>query len=150
MALTYTIIEIRQYLGSWLSLVDITDDEGRIFHQRFNTPEPLTDQELKALIDKVMISIKRERDYDANSMNLYADEDKIMEHLRNIRSDMVTIVRQNPDCSVIQAQEYINKKYPNSIISFDKLCQFYHRELNLFTWDGFKQYIISHKFIGID
>lgn len=151
MALTHKIIETRQYLDSWLSLVDINNSEtGRIFHQRFNTSTMPTDQELAVLIDKAMLNIKKELDYEANDMNISADENTVMEYLRAIRSDMVMMIRQNPGCTLTQAQDYIAKKYPESIISFDKLYQFYLKLLKLLTWERFKRYIVSHKFVGID
>lgn len=151
MALTHSLVEIRQYLDGWLSKVDITDDQsGRMWHERFNTPSYPTDGELDALVNGAKTRIQKELEYEANDMNLPADEERALEYLRNIKRDTILQIRQYPGVTLAQAQAYVDANYPNSIINFDRLYQFYLNLLNLSTWDEFKTYLINHKFGGID
>jgi hypothetical protein len=151
MALTHQIVETRQYLNGWLSIVNIVDTAtSKIYHRRFNTPTQLTSGELDALVEAAKVLIQAEIDFDANDMNLSADEERAVEYLRNIKRDIVVQIRAAPAVTLAQAQTYIDNNYPNSIVNFDKLYAFYLNQLNLSTWAEFKTFVINHKFREVD
>ena len=149
MALTYKIIEIRPYLTTWESVVDIYNGD-RIYHQRFNTPKRPSDVELGKLIDGAIRRIEKMLEYEANEMNMPVDEEKAIECLRSMKHDIVLQVRKSPTANLTQTRDYINQKYPDSVISFDKLYEFYLSRLNIKTWDEFTQYCVNQKFESID
>lgn len=151
MALNETLKDSRAYLAGWLSIVDIVDSvTGRIFHHRFNTSSEPSSGELDTLIAAAKLGDQAELDYDANSMNLTRDEERAIEYLRNIKRDIIIQIRAFPGVTLAQAQSYVDTNYPNSIVNFTRLYQFYLNLLNLSTWDEFKTWIIDHKFREVD
>lgn len=151
MALNETLKDSRAYLSGWLSIVDIVDSvTGRIFHHRFNTSSEPSSGELGILIAAAKLGDQAMLDYDANDMNLTRDEEKAIEYLRNIKRDIITQIRAHPAVTLVQAQAYVDTNYPDSIINFSRLYQFYLNLLNLSTWDEFKTWVINHKFREVD
>lgn len=151
MALTHQIVGTIAYLNQWNSRVVITDTStGRLWDEELCTPTQPTQVELDALIAHRKTIIQQELDFEANDMNLTVDEKRALEYLRNIKQDIVLQVRAYPAVTLAQAQTYVDTNYPNSIVKFDKLYDFYLNLLNLSTWSEFKQFCIDEPFEGID
>lgn len=150
MALTHQVIESRWYLNQHETEVIIVDEVGNKYHECFCLPAIPSQAQLDDLIAKAKERIQKQLDFAANDMNLPADEMRALEYLRDIKREIVMGIRSNPAVTLAQAKAYIEGKYPNSVINFDRLYQFYLSLLNLSTWDEFKQWIIDRKFEGID
>ena len=153
MALIHTVIEIRSYYDSWISIVDIVDDiTEELYHFRWNFDEEITDTS-QELLDEIVLAkeaIQAEILFLANEMNLPSDEQKALEYLRNIKEAIIAEIRDNDGASLVQAQAFIASNYPDSIVDFSKLYQWYLQLLGLTTWDEFKAYVIASKFRYID
>lgn len=153
MALLHTIIEIRSYYDAWLAIVDIEDDTaGQFYHFRWSFTAVVTEAS-QILLDKITSAkenIQAELLLLANKMNLPKDEQKAMEYFSNVKQAIILEIRNNPSATLVQAQTYIDTEYPDSMINFTKLYQWYLGLLDLSTWDEFKTYVINSKFRGID
>lgn len=151
MALTHNIVETRLQYGKYLTLIDITDTvTGQIYNKRprFKTNPSQAMIDAQVVIEKERIQL--ELDYISNDMNLMRDEELAIEYLRDIKRDIVVSIRATPGVTLAQAQTYVDTNYPDSVIKFDKLYQFYLNLLDLSTWDEFKLWVINHKFKEID
>jgi hypothetical protein len=153
MALVDTIIEIRSYYDTWLVIVDIEDDiTGQQYHYRwhFDSDVDETSNDVIDEIIKAKENIQAEILYIANMMNLPADEEIALEYLQNIKQAIVLEIRNTPAATLAQAQAYIDNEYPDAIVDFTRLYQWYLNLLGLTTWDEFKSFVINSKFRGID
>jgi hypothetical protein len=151
MALIHQVIELRSELSDWMILVDITDDStGIVYNRRYNWDHNPAQAEIDAAIVIMKTRITLILEYEANAMNLSIDENRAIDYLRNIKQDMILRIRAFPGVTQLQTKNYIEANYPDSIINFDRIYDFYLQLLGLTTWDGFKTWIIGHKFEGID
>lgn len=150
-ALVHFVSGVRQYYTSWISSFAITDTvTGRIYNRSFSTSHNPSSAELDAFAVTAKARIQKEIDYDDNVMNLRQDQVRALEYLDNILRYMVVGIRANPGITQAQAQTAINTAYPDSIVDFSKLYNFYKNLLNITTWSEFKIWVIDHKFRGID
>lgn len=151
MAYTTEIQETRQYLSQWIALVTITDDDtGDIFNRQFCFDHSPSEAEILAMADQAILLIWLQGKYDENVMNLPVDELAALQYLRNIKYEVIRQIRQNPGVTLVEAQNYVDTNYPDSIVNFARLYQFYLNLLSLSTWEQFKQWVITHKFENID
>ena len=153
MALIHELKEIISYHDIWLAKCDIIDDvTAQRYYYEWQFHEQVT-SESQILIDQIdiaKVNIQTEILYQQNDMNLPQDEEKALEYLRNIKLKIIEEIRENPNVTLTQAQTWVNNKYPNSIINFQKLYEWYLDFLKLSTWNEFKEFVINHKFQGID
>ena len=151
MALIHSISGIRPYHSKYLLGIVVTDTvTGKICNREFNlghSPD-VTEQESWATVAKTRI--QAELDYGANELNLREDQERVLRYLDNILTDIIVRIRANHLVTLPQAQNYIDANYPDSIVNFSKLYQFYLNLLGLSTWDEFKTFVIDHKFREVD
>lgn len=151
MPLTHELIKTRQYLQQWETLIDIIDtDSGKRYHQCFCTDTEPAEPMIAPLLQGAKNRIQLELDYEANLLNLTADEEALLEYYRNIKRDVVLRIRQYPQATLQQASDYITGKYPDSLFHFSRLYQQWLRISGCADWDRFKQFVIEHKFRDID
>lgn len=151
MALTHNISGIRPYLNNYLLNIVITDTvTGKLYSRQFSldhSPDA-TEQDSWATLAKNRI--QTEIDYEANEMNLREDQQRVLDYLDNILRGIIVNIRATPTVTLVQAQAYVDTSYPDSIVDFSKLYQFYLNLLNLSTWAEFKTFVIDHKFREVD
>jgi hypothetical protein len=153
MALVHTVVEIRSYYDTWIAIVDIEDDlSGQLYHFRWNYDEEVTGSSQEVLDDiaSAKEDIQAEILLLANDMNLPVDEQKALEYLQDVKRAIILEIRNTPTATLVQAQTYIATNYPDSMIDFMKLYQWYLQLLGLTTWDEFKAFVIASKFREID
>lgn len=151
MALTHIITEIRQYLTDYIVKIEVTDTiSGQVYSRRFNLDHIPDSTEQESFATLAKSRIQDEIDYEDNELNLRQDQQRILEYLDNILRDIIGNIRAVPTVTLAQAQTYIDSNYPESIVDFPKLYQFYMNLLHLSTWAEFKTFVINHKFREVD
>ncbi len=150
MPLTSQILETREQSGRWLTLINFTDDVGRVYNRRYQSRTEPDVTRLNELIALGKSQIQTELDMEANPMNLTTDEDQLLEYYRGIKRDIILHIRQFPGATAQQAKDYIATKYSNSMFDFDKLYAIWIGMINVSTWAQFKTWVINYKFRGID
>ena len=151
MALIHTIVNEYQYLVSWHVHINILDDSTGLlysyescFDHEPNSGEKDTEvTRLKAITQTTI-------DLVSNDMNLPLDEQLVLEYYQIIKTEIITQIRAHPTVTIDQARTYLNTNYPDSVIDFDQLYEFYLDLLGLANWDEFKTFVIDHKFEGVD
>ena len=153
MALIHELKEIIPYYDIWLAKCDIIDNiTTQRYYYEWQFHEQVT-SESQILIDQIdiaKVNIQTEILYQQNDMNLPQDEEKALEYLRSIKLKIIEEIRENPNVTLTQAQTWVNNNYPNSIINFNKLYGWYLGFLKLSTWNEFKEFVINHKFQGVN
>jgi len=151
MALIENILEQYQYIDLWCVRINLTDDiTSQIYYHEISFDHEPTSMEKDAEIARLKELTQFEIDCSANNMNLTVDEEMALQYLRNIKTDIIIQIRTFPAVTLIQAQDFVDTTYPNSVVKFEVLYQFYLNLLNLSTWGEFKTFIIDNKFRGID
>jgi len=153
MALVDTILEIRSYYDTWIVIVDIEDDiSSQLYHYRWNFDHEVDEDDNDVIeeIEKAKENIQTEILYEDNEMNVPMDEEIAIEYFRNVKRSIIEEIRNTPGASLGQAQAFIANEYPNSLIDFTRLYQWYLNLLGLTTWDEFKSFVINSAFRGID
>jgi len=149
--LKHTVIETRPYLDKWESLIDIQDtDTGRIYHEMFSTQNEPTPDMLAPLVSRAKERIRRQIEIERNDLNLTTDEDRLLDHYRGIKTDIILRIRQYPGATLQQAADYIAGKYPNSVFDFSNLYSVWLDISRCDNWAQFKQFCIDKTFEGVD
>lgn len=151
MALTHTISGIRQYLSKYLLDIAVIDTvTGAIYNRQFSLPSSPDSGEQDARAALAKTRIQKELDYVANPLNLREDQEKMLEHVDGIYRHLITSIRANHLLALSTVQAYVANNYPNSIIDFANLYQFWLDRINVSTWDEFKTFVLDHEFREID
>lgn len=150
MALTHTV-EIKPYLSGYILRVTVTDTvTGKIYTPEFKRDHDPDTAEQDAFAILAKTRIQAEIDYQANVINLREDKQQMVEHLDGILRDIVLRIRADEAVELSVAQTYIDNRYPNSIVDFPNLYQFYMEKLGLSEWDDFKDFVIDNSFREVD
>lgn len=109
MALSHQILKTRKHLNKWESWMIITDAAtGRMWHPLLSTSFNPTLPHFESLIATRKTQIQQELDYEANDLNLTTDEERLLEHYRSIKEDVIVGIRNNPNVTQQQAADAID------------------------------------------
>ncbi len=151
MALTHVISSIRLYLTDYIVSIAVTDTvTGKIYNRQFNIDHSPDSGEQDAFATLAKTRVQQELDYSANELNLRQDQQRALEYLDNILRDIIVNIRATPTVTLVQAENYVDTNYPDSIVDFTKLYQFYLALLGLSSWDEFTTFVIDNKFREVD
>ena len=151
--ITHEITDIRPYYDKWKVHCVVTDSitsNTYDFNWQFSTEVTAESPEVIAQAVEVKLEIQLEIMMEENDMNLAADEEAALDYLRQVKAGIVGEIRTNPDATLAQASAWVEMTYPDSVINFPRIYQWYLNLLNLSTWDEFKAFCIAHTFRGVD